>query len=95
MKSYDLILGIDVSKLKLDCIGVDHESTVLSKHCVIENKRSSIKAYLLKLRRKFGNDILVAFEDTGVYGMNLAYILTDLSVDYCQLSALEVHRSMG
>lgn len=96
MKNYSLIIGIDVSKLKLDFVGINNESKILFPHKIIENKETKIKSLFIKIIKKFGQvNILVAFENTGVYGKILASVMDALSLDYCELSALEVHRSSG
>ncbi|WP_299249903.1 IS110 family transposase [uncultured Aquimarina sp.] len=96
MKNYSLFIGVDVSKLKLDIVGVDPNNQVLLPHKVLDNKEGDLKLFLTKVIQKFGkDDILVSFENTGVYGMILAHILTKLQIDYCEISALEINRSKG
>ncbi len=96
MKNYSLFIGVDVSKLKLDIVGVDYNNQVLLPHKVVKNKEADIKLFLIKIIQQFGKDnILVSFENTGVYGMILGYTLTKLKIDYCEISALEINRSTG
>lgn len=96
MKNYSLIVGVDVSKLKLDLIGLNTNTEILLSHKIIENKETKIKILFTKLTKQYGEEnILVAFENTGVYGKILASVMNILKIDYCELSALEVHRSSG
>lgn len=96
MKNYSLFIGIDVSKLKLDIIGVDQNNQVLLPHKVLNNKKADIEVFLTKTIQLFGEGgILVSFENTGIYGMILSYTLTRLQIDYCEISALEINRSTG
>jgi len=96
MKNYSLIIGIDISKLKLDIIGIDANSETILQHQIIENTVSKINSFLKKVIKKYGiNDVLFSFENTGVYSYFLASSLDKMNVDYCNLSALEIHRSIG
>ena len=96
MKNYSLIIGIDISKLKLDIIGIDANSETILQHQIIENTVSKINSFLKKVIKKYGiNDVLFSFENTGVYGYFLASSLDKMNVGYCSLSALEIHRSIG
>ena len=96
MKNYSLIIGIDISKLKLDIIGIDANSETILQHQIIENTVSKINSFLKKVIKKYGiNDVLFSFENTGVYGYFLASSLDKMNVGYCNLSALEIHRSIG
>lgn len=95
MKNYELFIGIDVSKLKLDLIGIDNLNEVRIRHCVIENSAYEIKNYFKKLLKKQDGNIIVGFENTGIYGALVAAILNELCIDYCQLPSLEISRSRG
>lgn len=96
MKNYSLIIGVDISKLKLDIIGVNSNSEILLQHQIIENNKSKINVFLKKIIKSHGKEnILVAFENTGVYGCFLSLCLHKLELDYCNLSALDINRSKG
>ena len=96
MKNYAAIIGIDISKLKLDITGVNSSNETVLNHHIIDNSKTKIKSFFKKIISKFGgNNIVVAFENTGVYGYYLASHLHDLGIDYYNLSALEIHRSAG
>lgn len=96
MKNYEVIIGIDISKLKLDTIGINSFNDIVLNHQIVDNSKTKIKSFFKKIIAKFGKDnIVVAFENTGVYGYYLASHLHNLGIDYYNLSALEVHRSTG
>lgn len=96
MKNYSLIIGIDISKLKLDVIGINTESETTVQHQVIDNKKSKINLFLKRIIKTHGkNNVLIAFENTGVYGYILSFSIHKMNIDYCNLSALEIHRSVG
>jgi len=95
MKNYDLFIGIDVSKLKLDIIGIDNNNTSKIKHVIIKNTLPEIRKYFKKILKNHSETILIGFENTGVYSMLIATILYELNIDYCQLSSLEISRSKG
>src|SRR5690606_21315113 len=95
MKNYDLFIGIDVSKLKLDIIGIDQVNTIQVKHIVIENNVKEIKKYFKKVVSIHEETIIVGFENTGIYSMLIASALHDLNIDYCQLPSLEISKSKG
>lgn len=95
MKNYDLFIGIDVSKLKLDIIGIDQVNTIQVKHIVIENNVKEIKKYFKKVVSIHEDTIIVGFENTGIYSMLIASALHELNIDYCQLPSLEISKSKG
>ena len=65
MKNYSLIIGIDISKLKLDIIGIDANSETILQHQIIENTVSKINSFLKKVIKKYGiNDVLLCCEST-------------------------------
>lgn len=96
MKNYDVIIGVDVSKLKLDVAVVKpNEMQILMEVCV-ENQPGAIKKLISKLSKQQElSSVLVAFECTGIYSMHLSYVLTEAGVDFCQISPIEIHRSQG
>lgn len=95
MKNYDLFIGIDVSKLKLDITGIDHNNTIVLKHSIIKNQKTEIKKYFRKILKDQDKLVIVGFENTGVYSALIAFILQELGIDYCQLPSLEINRSKG
>ena len=95
MKNYELFIGIDVSKLKLDITGIDQDNAIRLKHCVIRNDAKEIKKYFRKMLKTANKAMIVGFENTGVYSALIAFVLQDLGIDYCQLPSLEISRSKG
>ena len=96
MKNYSLIIGIDISKLKLDVIGINYKSEIVNQHQTINNTKRTITSFFRKLISKYGKEnILFSFENTGVYGYYLIFILEKMNLDYCNLSALDVNKSKG
>ncbi|MFO7867915.1 MAG: IS110 family transposase [Bacteroidales bacterium] len=95
MKNYDLFIGIDVSKLTLDITGIDNDNVVKIKHSVITNNMNEIKKYFIKIRKTHGSNIIVGFENTGIYSMIIVAVLYELCIDFSQLPSLEISRSKG
>ena len=96
MKKYSVIFGVDISKLKLDIVGLNQVHEIVSDYVVIENTKKSITTFIKKYIKKYGKEhIVFAFENTGVYGYHLGLVLTQLEIDYYNISALEIKRSMG
>ena len=97
MKNYELIVGIDVSKLKLDVCVARPSTPNDSKHFVIANTTKGLQELLNRLKKsKIDlNNVLFSFEDTGVYSMPLCYFLSKSELDYWMIPAIEIKRSKG
>lgn len=96
MKNYSIVFGIDVSKSTIDVVGINLSGAIIFKHRAIENSKKSIQLLVKKITHKYGvNNVVFAFENTGIYSLHLAYVLNYLDTTYYNLSALEIHRSMG
>jgi len=95
MKNYDLFIGIDVSKLKLDITGIDACNAIKIKHSIIKNTLPEIKKYFKNLLKKHHETIIIGFENTGIYSVLIATVLHELYIDYCQFPSLEISRSKG
>src|SRR5690554_3247393 len=95
MKNYDLFIGVDVSKSKLDITGIDQDNSLVLKHSVIKNNASEIQRYFKKILKDQNRTIIVGFENTGVYSVPIALVLHKMGVEYCQLPSLEISRSKG
>jgi transposase len=95
MKKYKVIIGIDVSKSKLDvCILTDGQN---KKQFIIENNpkgyREIVKAIgLFSLDKQ---DCFFCLEHTGVYAMPICYWFEQNEMNYCLVPALEIKRSIG
>ena len=95
MKNYTTYLGIDVAKLTLDFCLVTEDGQL--ERGQILNTQKSINVFLKNLR-KAGHDmqeILFVFENTGIYSSLLSLVLSENELDYAQVPALEIKRSLG
>ena len=97
MKNYLFHVGIDVSKLKLDVVLLDIESSNKTEHFVVENNQKGIKSILDYLRKKKINPStsLFCYESTGVYNYPLNIFLSEKKLDYWVVPAIEIKRSKG
>lgn len=97
MKKYRFILGIDVSKKKLDVCFLSNTDPKKLSFIVSTNDKKGITRILNVVKRmgvKF-NEVLVCFETTGIYSMSLAIHLDNLEIDYWEVPAIEIKRSKG
>jgi transposase len=92
----EIIIGIDVSKDKLDlCLLPVGSSTPLEMK-VISNQSESIAKYLKLMDKRYKRDnILVCLEHTGHYGLELCLELQQMKFDYTLVPALEIKNSVG
>jgi transposase len=100
MKKFDYFIGIDVSKLKLDVTVLlknQENKTEVIDYQIIDNNEKSILSFLKKLiKDKISvENTLFCLEDTGIYSMPLACVLSEKQVNYWQVAALEIKRSKG
>ena len=95
MKNYRTYIGIDVAKLTLDfCLLTEDQQPEQDQ---ILNTQKSIDTFLKKLNKsgcQMDNTLFV-FENTGIYSSLLALVLSENSLDYAQVPALEIKRSLG
>jgi transposase len=97
MKKYELIVGIDISKLKLDATLLWVSDVKKTKHLVVTNDKKGISK-LFKEIEKTGvvlENVLVNFEDTGVYSLPLCCFFSEIKQDYWMIPAIEIKRSKG
>lgn len=97
MKKYNVVVGIDVSKAKLD---VQFSFSLQDKqlfHFVCSNNKRGIESILKQLQKHKVNkeSILFCFENTGIYSMLLAAYLSEKHIDYWEVPAIEIKRSKG
>lgn len=86
------IIGIDISKDKLDfCVLCLQDVTVLEKG-VIENNDKVLKKWLSKFKQ---SECLFALEHTGHYGAALVSCLTMLDLTFYVINPLELKKSLG
>ena len=96
-KNYQIFIGIDVSKSKLDyCIVTDPTAT---KHQfgIISNNENGIKQLITLVKKVNGDssDALYCLENTGVYSMPLCYWLQAAKENYWTEDALQIKRAKG
>ena len=90
-KSY--IIGVDVSKLKLDmhCYGQ-------SNSLVISNDNKGFKSFLKWLKKEVSKDtsgVMLVMEYTGIYTYGLEQFLDQQAIAYVKRPALDIKRSVG
>ncbi|KAA6327961.1 hypothetical protein EZS27_023099 [termite gut metagenome] len=99
MKKFDYFIGIDVSKLTLDVtvLLLQNNKDEFIDYQKIDNNEKGISAYLKKLFKGqcLTENTLFCFEDTGIYSMPLACILSEKGLNYWRVPALEIKRSKG
>ncbi|WP_281635805.1 IS110 family transposase [Flavobacterium marginilacus] len=97
MKNYLFFVGIDVSKLKLDVTFLEKPLGKKTFHFLVSNDVKGIKEIVKQLNsRKIAlENVLVSFEDTGVYSLPLGCYLTQYKIDYWMIPAIEIKRSKG
>ena len=95
MKNYRTHVGIDVAKLTLDyCLLQEDQKPVRGQ---ILNTQKSIKTFLKGLEKEGFHleEALFVFENTGIYSSLLSLVLNESELDYAQVPALEIKRSLG
>ena len=97
MKNYECHAGIDVSKLKLDVSLLISASSNRVEHFIVPNNKIGIQQILKRIEKlKISTtELLVSFEDTGVYSLPLACFLSEAGLDYWMIPAIEIKRSKG
>jgi len=97
MKNSKFIVGIDISKKKLDVSLVNTTSSKEIAYFVVSNDTKGFDSIKRKLK-SLGfllNQCLFCFEDTGIYGIKLAIFLEHKDVAFSIVPAIEIHRSKG
>ena len=97
MKNFSFIVGIDVSKLKLDVTFLNEPLEKKPFHFVVENNQKGIAKICNALQKKSLDlsKVLFCFEDTGVYSMPLSCYLSENNLNYWMIPAIEIKRSKG
>lgn len=93
MKKYLKIVGIDVSKSKLDfCL----YSKDAAKHCQVKNDESGFKRMIFLIEEFVSvNRVLFCMEHTGVYTYPLCHFLADQKFHYTLIPAVQIKKSLG
>jgi transposase len=97
MKKYRLIIGIDVSKSKLDVCVIADPTSKQHAYSVVENNVKGIKQMLAMVLRHgiVMEEVLFCLENTGIYSMPLACHLSSIKADFWVVPAMEIKRSKG
>ena len=96
-KSYQIFVGVDVSKSKLDYCFVTDPSSGKNQFGIIANNEKEIKGLISILIKKGipSDQILFCLENTGVYSMPICYWLQEKHIDYWVVPSLEIKRASG
>jgi transposase len=92
MKKYSTFIGVDISKNSLDICSFTLNNTDKITHQKIGNTPKEIKDYLKNIDAENG---IFCMEDTGIYGMHLYRVLTEHSIDFSVVPAIDIKRSKG
>lgn len=97
MKCYKTYIGIDISKLKLDVSFIHEPAQKEHDHLIVTNDSKGLQQLIKSIKKRQLNldDVLICFENTGVYGMPLAVFLNERHMDYCMIAPLEIKRAKG
>ena len=92
-----LVIGIDIAKHKHFACAVDDRGRVLQKSFPILQSRIGFEAFYERLfalkATHEKQEILVGFEPTGHYWMNLAAFLTNYGIPFVMVNPMHVNRS--
>lgn len=91
------MVGIDVSKLKLDVTFLNEPLEKKPYHFIVENNQKGIAKICNALQKKSLDlsKVLFCFEDTGVYSMPLSCYLSENNLNYWMIPAIQIKRSKG
>ncbi len=97
MKNFKLVIGIDISKNKLDLCIIKNANDKQHEFLQVSNCKKGIEKIFksLKKYKVQDSDLLICFENTGVYGMHLCYTLQSKQVSYSMVPAIEIKRAKG
>lgn len=92
-----LVIGIDIAKHKHFACAVDNRGRVLQKSFPIVQSHVGFEGFyerLLALKTAHGKEeILIGFEPTGHYWMNLAAFLVSYGISFVMVNPMHVNRS--
>jgi transposase len=92
MKSWNVILGVDVSKLTLDICCAERNLHIKTGNCP---KGFSVFKKWCKTNAIDLNETLVVMEFTGGYEYRFIQFCESLSIAYCRIPGLEIKNSLG
>lgn len=92
-----IVIGIDIAKHKHYAIAVDDRGRELSKAFPIDQNRKGFEKFTVQIQElldKHGKDhVLIGFEPTGHYWMNLAAYLIGADIPFVAVNPMHVNRS--
>jgi len=95
-KNYQIFIGIDVSKNKLDYCIITDPSANQHQFGIVTNTEKGIKQLIAMLKSNFVfDDIIFCLENTGVYSMPFCYWSQHFKIDYWVVPALEIKKAKG
>jgi transposase len=86
-------VGIDVSKETIDAFIYSSQNAMVFQNTVSGYKK--LIKWVLKYIQGNKENILIAFEHTGLYSFPLSVYLTELGYKYIVIPGLEIRRSLG
>lgn len=92
MKNWNVILGVDVSKLTLDICWAEGNLHVKIDNCT---KGFNVFKKWCKIHQINLNDTLIVLEYTGGYEYRFIQFCQSLSIPYCRIPGLEIKQSLG
>ena len=95
-KNYQVFIGIDVSKGKLDYCIISDPFSNQHQFGIVANTEKGIKQLMTLIKKKYKSDeTIVCLENTGVYSMPLCYWAQHFKIDYWVVPALEIKKAKG
>jgi len=92
MKNYLNTTGMDISKKYFDAVLFNS-----GEHARFANERKGFACLIkwLKKHKLKPDNVLICFENTGYYSLQISYYLSEKGFDYVQEHALHIKRSIG
>lgn len=90
MKNTSDVIGIDISKLKIDAC---HYHS--SKPQTFTNEAKGFNKLIKWLKPLIKDNYFVCFENTGYYSLALAVFLEQKQIAYCMVAPIQIKRSLG
>ncbi|MFE7065206.1 IS110 family transposase [Sutcliffiella sp. NPDC057660] len=92
-----LVIGIDIAKNKHYACAIDDRGRVLHKSFAFMNTRQAfdyLYSTIVSLQEKYQkSEVIIGFEPTGHYWMNLASYLVNLGIRFVMVNPLHVNRT--
>jgi transposase len=92
MESWNVILGVDVSKLTLDICCAERNLHIRINNCATG---FTVFKKWCKTNQIYLKETLVVMEYTGGYEYRFMQFCESLSINYCRIPGLEIKQSMG